>query len=106
MTRPWSEPTENNEGEHFIGTHELPPQMRPVTLKMKRVLDTIADAKTGEISGWSVAKWLNSSRHPEGVREQLRALTNRGLIIMRPMDDPPRQFPDRLKAMYSIAGSK
>ncbi len=71
--------------------------------KMRLVLATVADAKAGEISGWSVATWLNMRRHPEGVRESLRALTNRGLIIMRPVDDPPRQFPDRLKAMYSTA---
>lgn len=84
----------------------------PMSPKMKLALATIADAKSGEISGWSVAKWLNCSLHPEGVRESLRALTNRGLITMRPMDDPTgdsekdefrRQFPDRLKAMYSIA---
>ena len=75
----------------------------PMSEKMKAALATIADAKAGEISGWSVAKWLNTSLHPEGVRESLRALTNRGLIVMRPTDDPSRQFPDRLKAMYSIA---
>lgn len=74
---------------------------------MKDILATVADARSGEISGWSVAAWLNKSRHPEGVREGLRALTKRGLIVMRPMDDPNdewrKQFPDRLKAMYSIA---
>jgi hypothetical protein len=79
----------------------------PMSQKMKDALATIADAKAGEISGWSVAKWLNRSSHPEGVRESLRALTNRGLITMRPMDDPTdefrKQFPDRMKAMYSIA---
>jgi hypothetical protein len=69
---------------------------------MKAALATIADAKAGEISGWSVATWLGHKKHPEGISESLRALTNRGLIMMRPMDDPPRQFPDRLKAMYSI----
>ena len=74
----------------------------PMSQQMKDVLATIADARTGEISGWSVAKWLNKSRCPEGVRESLRALTNRGLITMRPMDDPPREFPSRMKAMYSI----
>ena len=74
--------------------------------KMKAVLAVVADAKSGRISGWSIAKWLNTSAHPEGVRESLRALTNRGLIELHPMDDPNdefrRQFPDRLKAMYSI----
>ncbi len=78
----------------------------PMSQKMTDVLATIADAKKGEISGWSVATWLNRRRHPEGVRESLRALVNRGLIVMRPMDDPSdefrSQFPDRLKAMYSI----
>lgn len=78
----------------------------PMSQKMKDVLATIADAKNGEISGWSVATWLGMRRHPEGVRESLRALVNRRLIVMRPMDDPKdefrKQFPDRLKAMYSI----
>lgn len=78
----------------------------PMSQKMKDVLATIADAKTGEISGWSVATWLVQRQHPEGVRESLRALTNRGLVAMRPMDDPNdefrQKFPDRLKAMYSI----
>ena len=77
--------------------------------RMKDVLATIADAKAGEISGRSVAAWLNQSRSPEGVRESLRALMNRGLITMRPMDDPTdewrKAFPDRLKAMYSIRTS-
>lgn len=79
----------------------------PMSEKMKNVLATVADAKNGEISGWSVATWLCMRRHPEGVRESLRALVNRGLIVMRPMDDPNdefrQRFPDRLKAMYSIA---
>jgi len=78
----------------------------PMSQKMD-CLATIADAKNGEMSGWTVATWLNKRRHPEGVRESLRALTNRGLIVMRPMDDPNdefrKRFPDRLKAMYSIA---
>ena len=78
----------------------------PMSQRMKDVLATIADAKAGEISGRSVAAWLNQSRSPEGVRESLRALMNRGLITMRPMDDPTdefrKAFPDRLKAMYSI----
>lgn len=78
----------------------------PMSQKMKDTLATIADAKAGEISGWSVATWLGMRKHPEGVRQSLRALTDRGLITMRPMDDPAdefrKQFPDRLKAMYSI----
>ena len=78
----------------------------PMSQRMKDVLATIADAKAGEISGRSISAWLNQSRNPEGVRESLRALTNRGLVTMRPMDDPTdefrKAFPDRLKAMYSI----
>ena len=74
--------------------------------RMKQMLATIADAKDGEISGWSIAKWLNQSRFPDGIREGLRGLVNRGLIVMRPMDDPAdewrRQFPDRMKATYSL----
>jgi hypothetical protein len=76
--------------------------MNEMSEGMKAVLATIADAKAGEISGWSVATWLGMRFAPEGVRERLRGLVNRGLVTMRPMDDPPRQFPDRLKAMYSI----
>ena len=79
---------------------------RPLTKTMAAALATIADAKNGEISGWSVATWLEKRSDPTGVRESLRALVNRGLVTMRPMDDPAdefrRQFPDRLKAMYSI----
>jgi hypothetical protein len=74
---------------------------------MQDVLATIADAKNGEISGWSIATWLLQRQHPEGIRESLRALVNRGLIVMRPMDDTSdewsKAFPDRLKAMYSIS---
>ena len=86
---------------------------RPMSERMQKILATIADAKSGEISGWSIAKWLNQSRCPDGVREGLRGLVNRGLVTMRPVDDPNdgwrRVFPDRMKAMYSIAkqnGSK
>ena len=79
----------------------------PMSQKMKDALMTIADAKTGEMTVWTVATWLNKRSHPEGVRDALRALTNRGLIVMRPMDDPSdefrRAFPDRLKAMYSVS---
>jgi hypothetical protein len=74
---------------------------------MEKILATIADAKSGEISGWSIAKWM-SPGIPFGVREGLRALVNRDLIVMRPMDDPNdefrKAFPDRLKAMYSLKG--
>jgi len=72
-----------------------------MSARMREALAVIADAKSGEISGWSVATWLGMRRHPEGIRESLRALTNRGLVTMRRMED--RQFPDRLKAIYSIA---
>ena len=80
---------------------------RPMSERMQKILATIADAKSGEISGWSIAKWLNQSRCPDRVREGLRGLVNRGLVTMRPVDDPNdewrRAFPDRMKAMYSIA---
>ena len=78
---------------------------RPLSERMQRILATIADAKSGEISGWSVAKWLQLDSF--FTREGLRALVNRGLIVMRPTDDPNdefrKAFPDRMKAMYSIA---
>ena len=80
---------------------------RPMSKTMKDALATIADAKAGEISGWSVATWIGKRRDPSGMRESLRGLVNRGLITMRPMDDPNdehrKRFPDRLKAMYSIS---
>jgi hypothetical protein len=79
---------------------------RPMSERMQKILATIADAKSGEISGWSITKWMNQSRNPDGVREALRGLVNRGLVTMRPVDDPShewsRQFPDRMKAMYSL----
>lgn len=72
---------------------------------MRQILATVSDAKT-EISGRSVAAWLNKSKHPEGIREGLKALTKRGLIVMRPMDDPNdefrQRFPDWLKAVYHV----
>lgn len=80
----------------------------PLSQNMKDVLKTVSENTNpdGRISGRSVAAWLNKSKHPEGVREALRALTNRGLIAMTPMDDPAdefrKQFPDRLKAVYSV----
>ena len=78
---------------------------RPLSERMQRILATIADARSGEISGWSVAKWLQLDSF--FTREGLRALVNRGLIVMRPTDDPNddfrKAFPDRMKAMYSIA---
>ena len=79
---------------------------RPMSKRMQDVLAVIADAKNGEISGWSIATWLLQRQHPECVRESLRGLVNRGLITMRPMDDPNddfrKAFPDRMKAMYSV----
>ena len=79
---------------------------RPMSEGMKKILATIADAKSGEISGWSIAKWLNQSQYSTAIREGLKALVNRGLVTMRPVDDPAdewrKQFPDRMKAMYSL----
>ena len=79
---------------------------RPMSENMKAILATVADAKGGEISGWKVATWLLRRKHPERIRDGLRALVKRGLITMRPMDDPNdefrKKFPDYLKAMYSI----
>jgi hypothetical protein len=79
---------------------------KPMSYGMRAVPAVVADAKAGEISGWSIATWLCQRHHPEDVRERLRALTKRGLIVMRPMDDPAdewrKRFPDRLKAMYSM----
>lgn len=81
--------------------------MKPMSDRMEAVLAVVKDAREGQISGWSVAKWLNQGRHPDGVRESLRALTNRGLIVMKPMEVDPdefrKAFPDRLLALYSPA---
>ena len=60
----------------------------PLTKLQSRVLAVIADAKTGEISGRSIATWLLRRRNPDGIRTVLRSLENRGLITMRPMDGP------------------
>ena len=78
----------------------------PISKNMQLVLDTIKLAGNGEVCGNSIVTWLGFPHSRDGVRESLRALTNRGLIVMRPMDDPTDEFrklyPDRLKAMYSI----
>lgn len=100
----WREPMEDSEGTHFIGTHELHPSLRkrpPINAKMQAILRTIADAKSGEISGHSIAKWLQMHDR-QALVERLRGLVNRGLVTMRPVDDPPRMYPDRMKAMYSV----
>jgi hypothetical protein len=77
-----------------------------LTELQSQVLAVIADAKTGEISGLSIATWLLRRHNPDEIRTVLRSLENRGLIIMRPMDDPSdkfgKMFPDRMKAMFSI----
>jgi hypothetical protein len=82
----------------------------PMSKRMQDILETILDAKNGEISGWSIATWLLQRKNPTGVRESLRGLVNRGLITMRPMDEPNddfrKAFPDRMKAMYSIVKPK
>lgn len=101
----WSEPMEDSEGVHFIGTYELHPcgrKRRPINAKMQAILRTIGDAKSGEISGHSIAKWLQMNDR-QALIERLRGLVKRGLVTMRPVDDPPRQYPDRMKAMYSVA---
>ena len=79
---------------------------KPLTPLMKQVYAVIADAKNGEISGRSVSIWLLRRHHPDGIREALKGLERRGLIHMRPMDDPEdefrKMFPDRMKAMFSV----
>jgi len=83
---------------------------RPLTKLQTQVLAVIADAKAGEISGLSIATWLLRRHSQDGVRESLRSLERRGLITMRPMDDPAdefrQKFPDRMKAMFSIKKEK
>lgn len=74
--------------------------MIEMSKKMKAALATIADARTGEISGWSVATWLGCKRDPSGIRESLRALVKRGLVSMRRAESG--EFPNYLSAMYSI----
>ena len=82
--------------------------MKPLNDIQKRTLACIADAKAGEISGLSVAAWVLARRwNLQGLVETLKCLERRGLIVMRPMDDPNdahrQRFPNRMKAMYSIA---
>jgi hypothetical protein len=84
---------------------------RPLTKLQSQVLAVIADAKAGEISGLSIATWLMRRKHGrDGIRTVLRSLEARGLIVMRSMDDPAdefrQQFPDRMKAMFSIKKEK
>ena len=78
----------------------------PLTELQAKVLAAIKDAKGGYISGQSIATWLLRRKNPDGVRTVLRSLENRGLIVMRPMDDPSdefrKMFPDRMKAMFSM----
>lgn len=80
----------------------------PLSENMRSVLNTIKETTNpdGRISGYSIAAWLNKSRHNEGVRESLKALTRRGLIERHSMDDPNDEFrikyPDWLKSKYSI----
>ena len=79
---------------------------QPLTKMQAQVLAVIQDARAGEISGLSIATWLLRKHNQSGIATVLRSLQNRGLICMRPLDDPNdkwrRQFPDRMKAMYSI----
>ena len=84
---------------------------RTLTKLQSQVLAVIADAKAGEICGLSIATWLLRRQSGRGaIRTVLRSLENRGLIVMRPMDDPNdefrKQFPDRMKAMFSIKKEK
>lgn len=74
----------------------------PMSERMKLVLASVADAKSGSITGWALAKWLNQSCNPEGVRESLIGLVKRGLIDMHPKDCRPGDFPSLLNASYSI----
>jgi hypothetical protein len=78
----------------------------PLTKLQTEVLAVIKDARAGEISGLSIATWLLRRKNTEGIKTILRSLENRGLITMRPMDSPTdefrKQFPDRMKAMYSL----
>ena len=79
----------------------------PLTKNMQLILDTIKLSHPKEISGMSIATWLLKRRGgKDGIREGLKGLERRGLVSMRPVDDPSdefrQQFPDRMKAMYSL----
>ena len=78
----------------------------PLTKNMQLILDTIKLAHRKEISGMSIATWLLKRGGKDGIREGLKGLERRGLVSMRPVDDPSdefrQQFPDRMKAMYSL----
>lgn len=75
---------------------------RPLTKLMREALAVIADARNGEISGHSIATWmLRRTNGWEGVREALKGLERRNLIIMHRHDDGG-DFPNRRKATFSI----
>jgi hypothetical protein len=79
---------------------------KPLTKSMQAVLDTIEMADAGEISGRSIAAWLNKSRDFDGVRESLKALVRRDLITRKIVDNPKYTDqsiqPDYYGAKYSI----
>ena len=75
---------------------------RPLTKLMREALAVIADAKNGEITGQSIATWmLRRTRGWAGVREALKGLERRNLVVMHRHDDGG-DFPDRRRATFSI----
>jgi hypothetical protein len=76
----------------------------PLTKLQSQVLAVIADAKSGEISGLSIATWLLRRHRRDGIRTVLRSLENRGLVTMRRTEE--NEFPDRMKAMFSLMKGK
>ena len=80
--------------------------MSALNKHQREVLAVIADAKSGQISGQSIATWLLCRTNFDAIRETLKSLERRGLVDMKPMDDPSdeqrRKYPDRRKALYSI----
>ena len=74
---------------------------RPLTKLMREALAVISDARNGEISGQSIATWmLRRAWGWDGVREALKGLERRNLVVMHRHDND--DFPDRKRATFSI----
>lgn len=74
-----------------------------MTHLQSQVMRTIADAKAGEISGHSIAMWLNSSRDPSGVYSSLRSLVKKGWVKEEVKDYWPNgNFPKTNLSMFSL----
>jgi predicted transcriptional regulator len=70
-----------------------------------QVLKTIADAKAGEISGLSIARWMNKSRDCSTVSSVALSLVNKGFVSCRAVDYWEGGFVKFSTAMFSLTES-